>query len=292
MLMPSASSDSCASPSSPWSLLIVLAVILVVSSSESRERSSPISSESSRSCTASREAALVLDQLLQPVEIAPGALLDERAPQIDQLARGRRRREPGQALAHHHGDGFLDRRIGAVGDVVELAAMKLVVEHRGEVLRHAVHAPRADRLDARLLDRLEHRARLLAARHLAAVHRRIMAGELQRDRVGVPAHDRGVLRVELARRLGQPRLAAGNAGALRRVGDFEIRLARDRAHAARDRALERLGRRLLRRGFRFDVGGHLQSLRHPHAVVAGGIFLQPAELAVAELLCRTRAPES
>ena len=210
------------------------------------------------------EAALLLDQLLQPVEFAPGAVLDERAPQVDQLARGRRRREPGEALAHHHGDGLLDRRIGAIGDVVELAAVELVVEHRGEILRHAVHAPRADRFDARLLDRFEHRARLLTARHLAAVHRRVMAGELQRNRVRMPAHDRGVLRVELARRLGQPRLAAGDAGALRRVGDLKVRLARDRAHAAGDRALERLGRGLLRRVLRLDVGGHLRRSRSRH----------------------------
>ena len=45
-----------------------------------------------------------------------GALLDERPPQIDQLARRRRRLLPGQALAHHHGDRVLDRRVGAVGD--------------------------------------------------------------------------------------------------------------------------------------------------------------------------------
>ena len=164
------------------------------------------------------EAALVLDQLLQPVEIAAGALLDERPPQIDQLARRRRRRLAGEPLAHHHGDRVLDRRVGAVGDVVELAAMELVVEHRGEILRDALHAPRADRLDARLLDRLEHRARLLAARHLPAMHRRIVAGELQRDRIGVAAHDRGVRCVELARRLGQPRLAARDAGPLGREG--------------------------------------------------------------------------
>ncbi len=191
------------------------------------------------------EAALLLHQLFQPVEFAPGAVLDMRAPQVDQLARRRRRRLPGEALAHHHGDRILDRRVGAVGDVVELAAMELVVEHRGEVLRHALHAPRTDRLDARLLDRLEHRAALLACRHLAPVHRRIVAGELERDRVRMPAHDRGVLRGKLARRLGQPRLAAGHAGALRRIGNLQVGLARDRPHAARDRALERLGRRFL-----------------------------------------------
>ena len=88
----------------------------------------------------------------------------------------------------------LDRRIGAVGDFVELAAMEAVVEHGGEILRHARHAARADRLDARLLDRIEHRARLLAAGHQPAMDRRVVAGELQRDRVGVAAHDRGILR--------------------------------------------------------------------------------------------------
>ena len=93
-------------------------------------------------------------------------------------------------------------------------------------LRDAVHAPRADRLDARLLDRLEHRARLLAAGHELAVHRRIVAGELQRDRIGMAAHDRGIRAGELARRLGQPRLAADDAGTLGGERDFELGLAR------------------------------------------------------------------
>ena len=61
-------------------------------------------------------------------------------------------------------------------------------------LRDAGHAARADRLDARLLDRLEHRARLLAAGHELAMHRRIVAGEPQRHRIGMAAHDRGIRR--------------------------------------------------------------------------------------------------
>ena len=128
------------------------------------------------------EARLVFDQPFEPVEIAAGAILDQRAPQLDELLRRRRRRLPGQALAHHQRDRLLDRRIGAVGDLVELAAMEAVVEHGGQVARHAGHAARADRLDARLLDRLEHRARLLAARHQLAMHHRIVTGELERDR--------------------------------------------------------------------------------------------------------------
>ena len=112
---------------------------------------------------ASPKRALVLDQAFQPVEPAPGLVLDQRTPEIDELLRRRRRRLAGEPLAHHHGDRFLDRRIGAVGDVVEFAAMEFVVEHGGEIALHAGHAARADRLDARLLDRVEHRARLLAA---------------------------------------------------------------------------------------------------------------------------------
>ena len=202
--------------------------------------------------------ALVLDQVLELVEVAAGAVLDQRPPQIDQFLGRRRRRHAGQALAHQQRQRVLDRRVGAVGNLVELAAMEFLVEHRGEVLGDAVHAPRADRLDAGLLDRLEHRARLLAGRLQAAMHRRIVAGQPQRDRIGVAAHDRRFRAGELARRLGQADLAAHQAGALGGEGDFQLRLARDGAQAAGDRALERLGRRVLRRRFGFAVGGHAQ----------------------------------
>ena len=110
------------------------------------------------------------------------------------MLRRRRRRLAGQALAHHQRDRLLDRRVGAVGDVVELAAVVVVLEHGGEIVGDADHAARADRLDARLLDRLEHGARLLAAGHELAVHGGVMAGEPQRDRIGMAAHDRGIAR--------------------------------------------------------------------------------------------------
>ena len=137
------------------------------------------------------EAGLLLDQLFEPVEVAAAAVLDQRTPEIDQPLRRRRRRQAGKPLAHHQRHGFLDRRIGAVGHLVELAAMEAVVEHGGQVLGHARHAPRADRLDARLLDRIEQRARGLAAGSELAMDRCIVAGELERDRVGMPAHDGG-----------------------------------------------------------------------------------------------------
>src|SRR6185436_13723085 len=60
------------------------------------------------------EQRLVLDQLFEPVEVLAGAVLDQRPPQLDQAPRRRRRRLPGEALAHQHGESVLDRRIGAV----------------------------------------------------------------------------------------------------------------------------------------------------------------------------------
>ena len=202
------------------------------------------------------EPALIEQHALQTIEIAPGAILDQRPPQIDELSRGGRRRFAGKPFAHQHGERIFDRRIGAIGDLVELAAMETIVEHRREIAGDAVHALGADRLDARLLDGLEHRARLLPARRQLAMHGRIVTRHLERDGVGMAAHDRGLLARELARRLRQPRLAADEPRPLGRVGDFKLAIARDRAQAAGDRALERLGRRFLGRALGLDVRGH------------------------------------
>ena len=132
----------------------------------------------------------------EAVEVAPGAVLDEIAPELDDLGGGRRRLEPGQALAHHQRDRVLDRRVGAVGDVlVFAAAMVAVLEHGRDVVADARHAPRADRLDAGLLHGIEHGAGGLALRREPAMHR------ARRGRRGAaPWNRRG--RARLRRRRG------------------------------------------------------------------------------------------
>ncbi len=202
------------------------------------------------------EAALIVEHAFEAVEIAAGALLNQRTPQLDKLARRGRRGIAGQPLAHDHGQRVFDRRVGAIGDFVELAAMKLVVEHGGEIFGDPAHAPRADCLHPRLLDGLEHGARLLAARGELAMHRRIVAGEAERDGIGVAAHDRRFALVEPARRFRQPHLAAGQAGTLGGERHFQIALAGDGARAHADGAFERLGRRLFCVALRLDVGVH------------------------------------
>jgi len=195
------------------------------------------------------EARLMLDEPLQSVEIASGPILDQRTPQIDDFLRRRGRWLAGQPFAHHERDRFLERRIGAIGDLVEFAAMETVIEHRRKVLGDARHPACADRLDAGLLDRVEHGARLLPARHELAMDHRVVTGEFERDGVGMAAHDRGIRSGELPRRLRQARLAADDAGALRGEGDLELGFARDRAQAPVDRALERFGRGILSKDF-------------------------------------------
>ena len=175
------------------------------------------------------EQALVLDQVVQPVEIAAGAILDERAPQVDQVAGRRRRGCAGQALTHHQRQRLLDGRVGALGDLVELAAAVALVEHGAEVLRDTGHTASADGLHTRLLDRLEHRPRLLPDRLQAAVYGGIVAGELERDGIGVAAHDRGLAFAELARRLRQPNLVARDARTFGGEGDLQLAVTRDSA---------------------------------------------------------------
>ena len=215
------------------------------------------------------EFRLILGEAIEPVEPRADLVFQHRTPQVDHLARGRGRREAGQALAHQHRQRVRQRRVGAVGDLVELAAMEMIVEHRGEIFRNPRHPPRAERLDPRLLDRFEHAARLRISRHQLAVHFRIVAGELQRDRIGVAAHDGGIAPGHLARRLRQPRLARRQAGALGGERHFKLRRFRDRAQAGRHRALERLGRRFLRSGAEFGVRRRHRDLTARRPLTAG-----------------------
>src|SRR5262249_23149424 len=112
------------------------------------------------------------------------------------------------------------------------------------------------RFDPGLFDGFEHGARLLAARRQFAMDRRIMAGEPQRDRVGVAANDCSLAFVQSPRWLRQTRLAADKSGPLRGKLDFEIALGSNRFEANSDGALKRLGWSFFGCAFRFDVGAH------------------------------------
>ena len=167
------SGDFALSPdSSFWRRSSSLSLGPSSSSSESALRSSPMSSESSRSWTASpkRDWSSIRRSSRSSPRPALSSIIGRQRSTSFLAAGGGGC--AGEALAHHHRYRVLDRRIGPVSNVVELAAMELVVQHRGEIFCDAGHAARADRLDARLLDRIEHRARLLPAGHEFAMHLR------------------------------------------------------------------------------------------------------------------------
>ena len=104
-LMRSLSADSDASPSSPDSSLRLSSLALVAFLLVGVAAAILAHVEGIEQIVHDvAEAALILDHAFEPVEIAAGALLDQRAPQIDELARGRRRLLAGQPLAHDHGD--------------------------------------------------------------------------------------------------------------------------------------------------------------------------------------------
>ena len=102
----------------------------------------------------------------------------------------------------------------------------------------------ADRLAARLLDGIEDRARLPPSGRVAPVHLAVVAGEAKRHGVAEAARDRRVLQRQPARRLRQAHLLRHEQRAVGGEGHLDVALAGDRAHAAGDRPLERLGRRL------------------------------------------------
>ena len=216
------------------------------------------------------KGALVEHRAIEPVEFGAGLAFDIGAPEVDDSMRAARRLQSRQPLAHEHCHRVFERRLVAVSGLGEGALVIPVVEHRGEIRGDAFHPPRPDRLDPRLLDRVEQRARRLVLRGMAAMDRVVVAGEPQRHGIGEPAQDRGLARIGLARRLRQARLGAVRADDQRRlVGgeqNFQLGAPGHRARARGERPLEQLVGRLglgagLAVAHRFDVdGGHSRVL--------------------------------
>ncbi len=114
-----------------------------------------------------------------------------------------------------------------------------------------------DRLDARLLDRLEHGAALLAAGNELAVNGGIMTGHPQRHRIGMTAHDGGVFADSACAAAPASRaLPPARPGRSAAKETLKLGLTRNGAQAAAYRALERLVWELPGLGLGFGIRGH------------------------------------
>ena len=120
--------------------------------------------------------------------------------------------------------------------------METVIEHGRKIFGDTSHTTGPNGFDPRLLHRIEHRPRLLPSGDKLAMNQRIVTGELERDRIGVPAHYGSIRETELARRLGQARLPRNHPRPFGCERDLQIRLSRNCAQAARYGPFERLGR--------------------------------------------------
>ena len=245
-------------------------------SSESASDSLARPSETSNRCTARAKARWSSSEAPSLSSSLRALRFYVRTPQFDDALGASRALEAGQALANHHRHRLLERRLVAVARLGEGGAMILVVEHGGDVGGDALHAPRPNRFDARLLDRIEECSRGRILRLVALVDRLIVAGEPQRHRVGEPAQNCRLAQVGFSGRLGKPRASAFGAGNQRGLiggeADFEVRAPRHGASRAAERALKRL-RPALRFLARLAVGGFYVDGGHAGSELTAGFSL-------------------
>ena len=184
---------------------------------------------------------LALDMFTHFVEFGADFFLDRVAPQIDTGLGGGRRLQAGEPLAHHHGQRIGQRRIGLIGDLVVIAAVIFVIEHGAYIARNALHAARADGLDAGLFHRIKHLFCLVALRGQFAMQGLIVTSQTQRHGIAITAHDRRIMGRQATGRLGQAGALIHQRGAIGGIGDFEIRTPRQSTHRHGHRPLERFG---------------------------------------------------
>ena len=82
---------------------------------------------------------LVLHGLAHPVEIFSSFFLNPFPPEFNHVAGGRGWGQARQPLAHHHGQRIGQRGIGPFGDVLKVAAVIFVFQHRADIACHTFH---------------------------------------------------------------------------------------------------------------------------------------------------------
>ena len=148
----------------------------------------------------------------------------------------------GQGLAGQQPHRLGHRALGALGDPLEALAAVLLVEHRGEIGGNPGHAARAQGLDPRLFEPLEHGARQRAPRHALGMHCIVVVAQPQREAVGGAAQLSRLVGRQVARRVGQLDPRAGQPRRLRAETDGQIVALGDRPQSRGGRPLEDLGR--------------------------------------------------
>ncbi len=179
------------------------------------------------------------------MQVAADAALEERAPHGDDALRGGRRRRTGERFPRQQAHRLGQRHVVALADMLVALAAIALVEHGREIGGDAGHAPRAQRLDPRLLGALEDGARGLAARQAPRMERGIVVAQLERGGVGGAAHGRRLGMAQIARRQREAHPRARGGRRLGAIADGDILALRQRAHGGGGGAFEDLERCLV-----------------------------------------------
>ena len=148
------------------------------------------------------ERFLVGERIAQLLEITAGGAFDVGAPHVDHRLGRFRRLGAEELFAGDQADHVGDRRIFLGLDAGMAALVGALAPQGREIVGDADHLAGAQRLDADLLDRLEDRARRLAAGHAAQMGLAVVMAQLQRHRIGLAADAADILDRQIARRHG------------------------------------------------------------------------------------------
>ena len=130
------------------------------------------------------------------------------APELHHVLRPGGQRPPGGEVAHQVPRRLRQRRLRRVGDLaIAHPPRRLVGDPRVDVARGPRHRPRAHRLAARRLHRLEERHRRLALGRVAPVGGVVVVAQAQREGVGGAARQQHLVARHPPRHLRQPHRA-------------------------------------------------------------------------------------
>lgn len=184
------------------------------------------------------ELGLVGKVPVECVDCLARLVLDETAPQVDEMFCAVRHRHAGQLFAYHHGDGLLDRGVASFDGVLVVGAGIFIFQHGRQVRLHAGHVAGADGFAAGLFDAVIDGACGLAFGRVARMDSLVVAGKTKGHGIACTAGN-GKLRLgKLAAGIGELDLIADQHRTVIREDDFQIALLGDGARAIGERLFQ------------------------------------------------------
>ncbi len=181
-----------------------------------------------------RKRLLVANHLGKVAQVAGGLVLDEVAPQVENLAGTGRWFFAGQLFAHQKGDGFGKRCIVLRVDARKIRLGIFFRVHGLNVGGHARHAQRTDGFHPRLLNSVEDQPRLGTLRRHHRMGVSVMAGKAKRHGIAKATGDGDFLRGGFLGNFRQAHALSGKLSgrSLAKTTSTSASPATDRTHPA------------------------------------------------------------